>query len=235
MTYLLLLALVVTAGFVTYYFTQAFRNRSLSKLFFGIGFIFLGLGLISQLVLGFDLDESAAKWFYWARGSMTLAWLGMGMLPFIPRLRPFSRWIIWAVVAASLAMFALDIATHITATEGWYSVARPVYGQIGDLLATNRPTRWGALALNLFGVGMLVFGAFSYRLRSDKRQAPNWLGLALITVGAVGLFVPLYWPPLDSSLLFYLSELAVPIAMFVGLNALASQNSPTEVNGRRRG
>lgn len=230
MTYLLLLALVLVAGFVSFHLIQAIERRSVAQLFFGIGFILLGLGFLAQLILGFSFDEFAAKLFYWTRGSVTIAWLGLSLLLYLYPQRSFTRWLCWALIIASLAIFGFIFMTRITAAQHWYSVVHPIYGQIDDLLATNRPTRWGAFGLNVLGLGALMAGLVFF-LR-DRRSTVRWIAASLMVIGAFGLFVPIYWPPGEANFLFYLSELAIPVAMFLGLKTMSWQAPNTVPKGK---
>ena len=223
MAYLLLLALVFVAGIASILFFQEVKPLSPPRLIFAIGFTLLGVGLLAEIALGFTLDESAARLFYWARGSLVLAWFGQGMLTLLFPGLPATRWLNYGLILASIAMLVLVLAAQITGAQGWYSLSRPIYSQIGDLLATNRPTRWGALALNLYGLALLVSGpVYLSFFQSFHRTKAYWRAAVLTVISAISLFAQFYWPPTEASLYFYLAELITPISLFVGLRKLTS-------------
>ncbi|MCL5429712.1 MAG: hypothetical protein M1347_07950 [Chloroflexi bacterium] len=235
MAYLLLLALVMVAGIVFIQLSRAASLRSVSQNFFGIGFIFLGFGLLAEIILGFTLDEYAAKLFYLARGTLALAWLGQGLLLFLFPGRPILRWLNYALVIGSLGMFVLILVSQVTTAQDWYSPASPIYGQIGDLLATNRPTRWGTFGLNLFGSAILIAGPLYFLfIQSVHRTAVKIVAAVLIAFSAIGLFFPLYWPPAKADPFFYLIELLAPVALFVGLNNLPAADIRSDARRKPR-
>lgn len=223
MSYLLLLALVLVAGFSCIQASLPMSKRSPSQTFLLFGLVFIAIGLASELVLGFALDETAAKIFYWVRGSLVLAWLGQSLLLFHFPNDPRMRWLSMAIVVASVGLLVLVFLSHITAAVDWYSPAKPIYGQIHDLLATNRPTRWGSLALNLYGLLILVAGPV-YLLFSKplKRKLSHRGPPLLIAFGAIMLFSPLYLTSSIPNFSFYLVELFGPVFIFIGLENLTS-------------
>jgi hypothetical protein len=225
MSYLLLLALVLVAGFICIQLSLPASKRNPSQTFLLIALILVAAELVSEMVLGFTLDESAAKVFFWARGSLVMAWFGQS---FLLALFPNSRWIRWlsmGILAVSLGLLVLVSLLQITAAVDWYSTAKPIYSQIGDLLATNRPARWVAIALNLYGVVVLLAGSAYILFPRPSRIDPLRIFVALlISLGAIILFASLYWPSVVYDFGFYVSELFAPIALFFGLKELASYN-----------
>lgn len=221
MSYLLLLALVLVAAFICIQVSLPVSKRSPSQTSLLIGLFFLSIGLVAELVLGFALDETAVRLFYWARGSLALAWFGQSLLLFLFPNNPRIRWLSIAVVVGSIGLFALIFISRVTAAQDWYSTAKPIYGQMGDLIATNRPTRWGSIVLNLYGLLILIAGPV-YLLFSKplKSELSLWRPPLLIALGAIMLYVPLYLTSSASSLGFYLVELFGPVALFVGLRTL---------------
>ena len=223
MSYLLLLALVLVAGFISIQLSLPASKCSPSQTFLLVALMLLTAGLFSELVLGFALDETAAKVFFWARGSLVLGWFGQSLLL---ALFPNSRWIRWlsmGILAASLSLLVLVSLLHITAAVDWYSPVKPIYGQIGDLLATNRPARWGAVVMNLYGVIALLAGS-TYALfsRPHKSDPMRFIATLLIVFGAAFLFLLLYLPPTVSDISFYLCELFAPVALIVGIKGVTS-------------
>lgn len=220
MGYLLLLALVVVAGIASVQMARAAEQRSTSQLFFATGFIFIGLGLLAQLALRFSLDENSVRLFYWARGTMALAWFGQGLLVFLLPEHRAARGLSIGLVVAALVTLGLTLMTAVTEAQSWYSTSQPIYGQVGDLLATNRPTRWGALALNIYGVTLLTIGSISW-LRQTAPQARTWVTAGMIVLGGLALFAPLYFHPAESNLTFMM-ELLAPVLLFLGLSGLTA-------------
>lgn len=221
MSYLLLLALALVAGFVFVQLSLPADKRNPSQTFLLIALILLGAGLFSELVLGFALNETAAKLFFWARGSLVLAWTGQSLLlALFPRDKRI-RWLSTGILATSLGLLVLVFLLHITPAVDWYSTTKPIYGQIGDLLATNRPARWGALAMNVFGLIALIVGSTNALfLRSHKSDPIPVIEALLIVFGAASLFVLLYFPPTVPDLYFYLCELFASVALFVGIREI---------------
>ncbi len=224
MSYLLLLALVLVAGFICIQLSLPASKRNPSQTFLLIALILMGAGLVSELILGFALDETAAKVFFWARGSLVLAWFGQSLLlALFPNDRRI-RWLSIGVLAASLGLLVLVFLLHITAAVDWYSPAKPIYGQIGDLLATNRPVRWGSFVLNLYGAIILVAGsAYFIFMAHSKSDLAIWIAAILVAFGAIFFIVPLYFPPSSADLVFYLNELLAPIVFFAGLRRFFSE------------
>jgi len=221
MPYFLLFELVLVAGFISIQLSLPADKRNPSQTFLLFALILLGTGLVSELVLGFALDETAAKVFFWARGSLALAWFGQSLLlALFPNDRRI-RWLSMGILAASLGLLVLVFLLHITAAVDWYSAVKPIYGQIGDLLATNRPARWGAIAMNMYGLVALIAGsAYAFFSRPHKPDPMRFIATLLIVLGATILFVLLYLPPKVSDLSFYLCELFAPVALFIGIREI---------------
>ena len=215
MFYLLLLALVCVIGITTILISRATDKRATDSVFIIVGFVLLALSLVAQLALGFALDELFAKLFYWARISTALAWLGLGVLFLVqPRMQSM-RWLVIGIPVATIFMLALVGLTQVTDAQDWYSSAQPIYAQINDLLATNRPTRWGSLALNIFGAGALLYSAFLILTGFRKLLVSGLLALA-----AIGFLLPIYLPLQTANTLFFMIELLPPLLLFAGLELL---------------
>lgn len=231
MSYPSLLALVLVAGFISIQLSLPASKRSPSQTFLLVALMLLAAGLFSELILGFALDETAAKVFFWARGSLVLAWFGQSfLLSLFPNDRRI-RWLSMGIMIVSLGLLLLVFLLHITEAVDWYSTAKPIYGQIGDLLATNRPVRWGALIMNLYGLIAVIAGS-AYALYSRPRKSDPMLFLAtlLIVLGAAFLFVLLYLPSKVSNLSFYLCELFAPVALFIGLREFLERSFGSDAN-----
>lgn len=214
MAYLLLLALVYSFAIALLIFQSAVHNRSAALVSFGVGFSLLAIVYAAQIALGYDLNDGAARVFYWARWMLALAWFGNG---FLLSLFPKHMLVMLAgrgLAIASFLALGLVAFTQITNAGDWFQPANPIYSQIGDLLATNRPTRWLAILLNAYGFAALV-GAAIYFLRQSKS---NLAGQAfLIISGAIFLGFPLYWSQGEASPLFYLLELITSNILFLGM------------------
>lgn len=218
MAYLLLLACVYSFSIVILLFQDAERRRSAALSAFGLGFTFLAIGYAAQGALKIELSAEAARLFYWARLMLPLAWLGQGamLLAF-----PENKWLRWAaraLASASLAALLLVAFTQITNAEDWFRTENTIYAQISDLLATNRPTRWLALALNVYGSAGLIASAIYVARRT------RWLPAILIAAGAAWLTAAFYVAPLQPTPAFYLAELFAPIALYAGLRALSAES-----------
>lgn len=199
------------------------------------GFVFLSAGFLTQLVLGFHLNNGSAQLFYWAREMLALAWFGHAVLLLGFGDKPQMRWLTYALLAGSLLSLVLVGATQVTKAEDWFRSERPIYAQIGDLLATNRPTRWGGWLLNAYGAAGLLGGS-GYLLVFNLRRP--WKGSRaaplLLAGGAAALLLPTAWPPQESNAIFYLAELAGPMLLYAGFaQLLTSPSTPTKRQKRK--
>jgi hypothetical protein len=124
-------------------------------------------------------------------------------------------------------MLVLVGFTQMTEAQNWYSTARPIYAQIDDLLATNRPTRWGALAMNILGVGALLYSVFQ-----SFTGSRSLLVSTLLFIAAMGFLLPIYLPLQTANALFYLIELLPLVLLFAGLEL--SRAAPAKRRGKSR-
>ncbi len=235
MAYFLLLALLFTVSFIFLLPTSSQSSRAQAIASLVAGLVFLAIGFSTQLVLGFHLDNNSALLFYWAREMLALAWFGHAVLVLLFGDKPQLRWLTYALIAGSLLSLVLVGATQVTKAEDWFRPAQPIYAQIGDLLATNRPTRWGAWLLNAYGTAALLGGS-AYLLSLHARKKWKGAGLAplLLMAGAVVLLLPMIWPPRESNAPFYLVELAGPLAIYFGFaNLLASYSRLSKKQKRK--
>jgi hypothetical protein len=125
----------------------------------------------------------------------------------------------------------LVILAPITRAEDWFAPGQPIYGQLSDLLATNRPLRWGALLLNLYGAGALAMTA----ARAARRGwQPAQRGLCTLA-GAALLLAPVYWPPQDANAAFFLVEAIGPLLLFIGAGGVFQdeQAKPVQKTSKR--
>jgi hypothetical protein len=212
MAYLLVLGFLCSVAFV-----YAAPGRGSARLAARLGFGLLAVGLLAQLALGFRLDENFARLFYLARYLLAAAWLGLAAWLLLDPKHEWADKVLWGLVAASVVGFILIDITQVTRAEDWFQPAVPAYSQIQELLATNRPTRWGAAGLSAAGLLALLAGAASW-----LRRGRLWPAVAL-AAGALALAAPLLWPPRAASLAFYAIELAAPIFVYAGLLGLADR------------
>ena len=218
MAYLLFLALLVSIGFVFQISTSQKSKQQFAGLSFAIGMGFLSLGFLCELVLGFHLNADAARLFYWSREMMALAWFGHGVILLSIAERKQARWLTYALIFATAVSFILVGGTRVTKAEDWFRPGTPIFAQIGDLLATNRPTRWGGWLLNGYGAISLIAEPI-YLLVSKKKQGllPS---ATLLLLGAVAYLAPILWPPGAATPSFYLVEVSIPLLLYLGYLAL---------------
>lgn len=218
MAYLLLLAFICSASFAYLSITSAKKSTLQWALFAGFGL--LALSLLTQLVLGFHLDERAARLFYLSRLMLVPAWFGFAALLLILPKKIDPDKLIGFLVLASLLAFVLVGATQMTRATDWFRTDVPAYSQINDLLATNRPTRWLAAGLEVVGIAMLIIS--SLYLMSRKLAQPR---TPLLLVAAALLSWPILWPPLAFSSTFFVTEALIPFFLFLGFLGLGSANA----------
>ncbi len=223
MAYFLLLALVFTVGFIFLLPRSRPSSRSLAVASFTAGLVFLSIGFLTQLVLGFHLDNSSAQLFYWTREMLALAWFGHAVLLLLFGDKPQLRWLTYTLIAGSLLSLVLVGATQVTKAEDWFRPERPIYVQIGDLLATNRPTRWGGWLLNAYGaIGLVGGAAYLLVMRTQKKWKGSSFAPLLLAAGAVALLLPMLWPPQVANALFYILEFTGPPLLFLGFSQIYS-------------
>jgi hypothetical protein len=216
MAYLLLLAFVCCASFTVLLSSQTSPKRNIALV---LGFGFLSLSLLMQLVLGFHLDESAAKLFYLSRFVLVPAWLGLAV--WFPRLEPTRQKKLAATLAlVSSAGLILIGNTAITRATDWYTPELPIYPQISDLLATNRPTRWLAGSLSAAGLAALAIGSLytATKLRIWPRAIPVLAAIVLLAL-------PILWPPAAWSPAGYMLEALPVFLLFFGFSWLAEKRT----------
>lgn len=212
MEYWLLLALVYTIGFAVLTFESSRATDRMARSALGAGFALLAFSLLCEIALRFELQDWAVRGFYWARIGLALAWIGHGRLVAIWPSHRYSRWATWGLAAASVLALVLVILTPITRAEDWFAPGRPIYGQLGDLLATNRPLRWGALLLSLYGAGSLAVTAVIAARRGWKLALCGLCSIA----GAALLLAPVYLQPQEANAAFFLMEAIAPVLLFIG-------------------
>jgi hypothetical protein len=214
MAFLLLLALICSVSFAYLTWSKSDASR-----LWAVAFGFLSLNLIAQLVLGYRLNESWAKLFYFARYTMVVFAFGAALaLSLFPRHRTAQN-LPLLVLGVSLLGVVLVGSTQLSRAVDWYQTAKPLYPQITDLLATNRPTRW--LAAGLTAVGSLaLFVVPVYAVL--RRRLPLSGAAALVTGGAL-LLAPLIWPPQLADSAFYVSEALASFLMFAGFKLVGER------------
>lgn len=207
--YWLLLALVFAGGFAALILQQARSQSDPSQSLLGSGLLALALLLGIQIGLRFELNETLVKLFYWGRGMLLVAWLGHGYANLVLPGNSLRKKLTPTLLAVSAVALGLALSTQLTQAQTWYAPAQPIYSQLGDLLATNRPTRWLALALNLYG--LVAVGAVLWLIRSQG--APNlWAGLlALLALGLLAFAWAVPSPELPR---LYALELMPPFLLF---------------------
>ncbi|MBX3049000.1 MAG: hypothetical protein KIT46_01710 [Anaerolineales bacterium] len=207
--YWLLLALVFAGGFAALILQQARSQSDPSQSLLGSGLLALALLLGIQIGLRFELNETLVKLFYWGRGMLLVAWLGHGYTNLVLPGNSLLRKLTPALLAVSAVALGPALSTQLTQAQTWYAPAQPIYSQLGDLLATNRPTRWLALALNLYGLATVGAGLWLTR----SQGAPNlWAGLlALLALGLLAFAWAVPSPELPR---LYALELMPPFLLF---------------------
>jgi hypothetical protein len=228
MAYLLLLGLIFIVGFIFLIFPTKKSPQRNANISFVIGLGFLGLGLLTEMVLSFHLNADSARLFYWSREMLALAWLGHGVLLLLFGSPKKTQGLTVALVFASALSLILIGATQVTKAEDWFRPAFPIFTQIGELLATNRPTRWGSWLLNTYGALALVGGAI-YFLISRKKNTFSSLGALLLPIGAFAYLAPFIWPPQTENPLIYIVEFGVPVLLYLGYSTLLVSLSTRKV------
>lgn len=224
MSYLILLALVLTIAFATLLLQHAVPKKSAPWLVFSVGYILLVASLTGEIVLAFEFQDWAVRGFYLARNMLAVAWLGQGyVLLNWPKIR-YLNYATWGLIVVSLVSLVMTASTQITRAEDWFSPSQTIYWQLGELLATNRPIRWGGLLLNLYGIAALVGGAGHAYLVGNKKEWVKAASPAFIIAGTLLLIFPIYWPPKEIAVLFLCGELFSPIFIFLGVSDVFNMN-----------
>lgn len=230
---MMLLALATTLSMAIVLLSHAAPKRSVPWLVFGIGYMFLAASLVAELVLAYEFQDWAVRGFYWARIMLAVAWLGQGTLLLnLPR-NKYLNYATWGLIAASLVSLGMITFTPITRAEDWFSPSQPIYWQLGEVLATNRPTRWGGLLLNFFGVAALICGAIYAYLVGNKKEWRTAARPALIVLGGLLLIIPIYWPPTEMTVIFLYSTVFAPILLFLGVSEVLYMDKGTRKPGNK--
>lgn len=211
MAYLLLLALVCSASFAILVWPKPGAGRLLAA-----AFVLLAIGLLAQIVLVFSLSADWVRLFYFSRYMLVAACLAAAFFSTLFPKHPVVRWLPAAIFLIGFVCLALVGSTALSRAEDWFQPAKPLFAQISDLLATNRPTRWLAIGLNVAGGAVLIAGSVLFAFR---RQIPVTASAALLA-GTALLLAPLLFPSQEFSNSFYIQEVLIPVLFFFGFQLL---------------
>ncbi len=220
------LSTLVTSIFLIAVFRRYAYKKGTYLLFWGIGFIFYGLGTLTEVVLSLTYSTLALKVWYLSGAMLTAAWLGQGTVFLLIRKRGIALALAGLLVVVSLLAAGLILAAPVTQAAGSYQVSQAISAQYKDILVRSSLIVLLTILLNIYGTITLVGGAlYSAFLFWRKRVLINRLvGNILIAGGALlpamaGSFV-------KAGLVdfLYLSEFLGVVLMYAGfIQATASK------------
>lgn len=213
--------LPIFSTLVTFIFLGVIVNRWLRKggthlLFWSLGFLFYGLGTLSEVILGLVFSPFVLKLWYLCGAMLTAAWLGQGSVFLLVRKGNLARVLAGILIAVSLLAAGLVFAAPLTGSV--YDPAIAASAQYREVLTRNGLTVALTIILNIYGTLTLVGGTiYSAFLFWRKKVLANRLyGNILIAAGA--LFPAMGGSFIKAGLvdLLYASELAGAVLMFLG-------------------
>jgi hypothetical protein len=220
-----LITFVIT-GFI---FQRFLRKGGIHLLIWSIGFLFYGLGTLTEVLLSITFNEWILKLWYLAGAMLTAAWLGQGTFYLLVRKTRIVNIFTIGLVTVSLLSLVLLFSSPLTAAAGSYVPSQPVSSQYKDILVRGALLTTLTIALNLYGTIILVGGALysAYLFWRKQVMLNRVIGNLFIAAGALspamaGTFV-------KAGLIdgLYLSELVGVVLILVGFQ-FATAHSPAE-------
>ena len=208
---------------VTFIFTailmQRFAvRRGFHYLMWSIGFLFYGLGTVSEVILSLTFNEWVLKLWYLSGAMLTAAWLGQGTFYLLIRKTRTVHAFSLGLALISLLSVILLASSPLTAAAGSFLTSQPISSQYKDILVRSGLLTTLTILLNIYGTLLLVGGALYSAFLFWRKQVllNRVIGNLFIAAGALspamaGTFVK---AGLVDGL--YLSELVGVVVMLIG-------------------
>ncbi len=215
---------IVTFVFLGFVFHRYRVKGGSHLLLWSIGYLFYGLGTLSEVLLSLQFNGLLLKLWYLSGAMLTAAWLGQGSIHLMVRKPHVASTLTVILTAVSLAAAGLLLATPVNSAVVYQTgvAASAQYQAIlgrsgGVLLLTILLNSYGTLAL----VGCTGVSAFLFW---RKRVLFNrMVGNILITVGALAPAIGGTFVKLGVTNLLYISEFAGVVIMFAGFLQATAQ------------
>ena len=187
MNFISILSTIVTFILMAAVFRRYQLKGGAYLLVWSLGFLFYGLGTLSEVILSFTFSPLMLKVWYLTGAMLTAAWLGQGTVYLLVRRRGVANLLAIILGIASLVAIGLVAAAPLTPAAGAYHTSLPVSTQYKDILVRSGGMIVLTILLNIYGTLGLVGGAiFSGFLFWRKRVLLNRvIGNILIAAGAL--------------------------------------------------
>jgi len=219
---------LVTFIFLGVIFTRYLRKGGTHLLYWSIGYLFYGLGTLSEVILGLTFSPFVLMLWYLTGAMLTAAWLGQGSIFLLVRKGNLAKVLAGVLIAVSLLSAGLVFFAPLAGTG--YDVSLPASAQYQDILTRGGLTIALTIILNIYGTLALVGGTLysAFLFWRKKVLATRLYGNILIAAGAL---LPAMAGSFVKAGLFdalYLSELLGAVVMFAGfLLATANKEKPS--------
>ena len=218
MNFISILSTIVTFILMAAVFRRYQLKGGAYLLVWSLGFLFYGLGTLSEVILSFTFSPLMLKVWYLTGAMLTAAWLGQGTVYLLVRRRGVASVLAVLLGIASLVAIGLVAAAPLTPAAGAYHTSLPVSTQYKDILVRSGGMIALTILLNIYGTLGLVGGAiYSGFLFWRKRVLLNRvIGNILIAAGALS-------PAMAGSFIkaglvdvLYISEFIGVVLMYLG-------------------
>lgn len=208
---------VVTFIFLGFVFHRYMVKGGTHLLLWSIGYLFYGLGTLSEVVLSLQYNGLVLKLWYLCGAMLTAAWLGQGSIHLMVRKPHLASTLTILLTVASVAGVAMMVITPLNSSIV-YQTGVAASAQYQTILGRNGGVILMTILLNSYGTLALVgCTAFSAFLFWRKRVMFNrMLGNILITLGALAPAMGGTFVKLGVVNLLYLSEFVGVVIMFIG-------------------
>jgi len=219
MQYIPYLSTLITFIFAIAVFRRfLLRHHSPYLLIWTIGLLWLGLGTLSEVILGLTFNGLTLKLWYLCGAMLTAAWLGQGTVHLLVRRHGIAWALTGALFAVSMLAAVLVLYAPLTAAVFTYRVSQPISSQYQDILTRSPLIIALTVLLNIYGTLTLVGGAiYSAYIFWRKRVLFNrMIGNILIATGALAPAMGGSFIKMGLADWMYLTELVGVILMYIG-------------------
>lgn len=181
------LSTMITAVFIVALLRRYALRGGTYLLIWAIGFLFYGMGTLSEVILSISFSPLMLKIWYLTGAMLTAAWLGTGTIHLLVRKPGVAAAITWVLTGVSLVAVVLLMAAPLTPAALVFRTDQPVSTQYQAILIRSGGIIGLTILLNIYGTLALVGGAiYSGFLFWRKRVLFNRVvGNILIAAGAL--------------------------------------------------
>ncbi|MCL4560686.1 MAG: hypothetical protein M1281_08745 [Chloroflexi bacterium] len=233
MNFVSLISTLITFVFIIALLRRYARKGGTYLLVWSVGFLFYGLGTLSEVILSQTFSGTMLKIWYLSGAMLTAAWLGQGTIFLLVRRGSLARILAVVLGIVSLISIALLFAAPLTSAAAAYQTNQPISSQYQAILTRSTGIIVLTILLNIYGTIALVGGAiFSGYLFWRKRVLLNRVvGNILIAAGALAPAMAGSFIKAGLVDMLYISELVGVLVMYLGfLQATASAAPKTAIS-----